>query len=60
MNKQWILGTEYDLDASEDKIRLMNFIDERRAAGAVNDLSMVCYGVLTAYAEKQGRIDVST
>lgn len=51
----WILGNEYDLDRSEDQIKLMNKIDERKAAAAPNDLSMICYGILTAYVEKFGR-----
>lgn len=53
--KQWILGTEYDLNKHEDQLKLMDYIDERKKAAAANDLSMICYGLLSLLVELNGR-----
>ncbi len=43
----WILGKQYNIKKSADRESLMDLIDDRRKACAANDLSMICYALLS-------------
>ena len=53
--KVWILGKCYDIDSVDDRERLMDLIDNRRRDGAANDLSMVCYALLSVYLMRENQ-----